>query len=96
MMRTEDAWQGMPKTFNKHDLNVQSFKGFLASCTKYQLEVEMFASNPYKVFLVLDTETLGRSTWAAFEVQKNYRDDPCTLDPQWFAHMQEFPSAGHV
>ena len=94
LMRQEEAWDGLPEQFRRHDLSIQSYRGLAAAlCTKYQLEVKVMEAYPFKGYLLLDDSSLGSCDMAALEIQQDFERDPCTLCPQWFAHCQEFPTA---
>ncbi len=94
LMKSEDAWDGLPRHFRRHDLSIHAYRGLAtALCTKYQLEVVVLEGHPCKGYLVLDDEELGTAEFAAMELQEEFEQNPCLFDPQWFAHCDEFPTA---
>ena len=94
MMRSEAAWENLPVEFRRHDLAVQSFRALQSAlCTKYEKTVTLLRGHPYEGYLIIDDSTLGADVEEAVKLEKTYKHDPCLLDPQWFAHMEEFPTA---
>ena len=93
MMRKEDCWIGLPAAFRRHDLAVHAYRGLAAAlCNKYELEAKVFGTYPFYPYLMLDDSVLGEDMIVAIQVSADFQANPCLFCPQWYAHVEEFPT----
>ena len=92
LMRTEEAWNGLPTSYLSHELAVHSFRCLSGCvCIKTETQVTMFLTYPFMPYLLL-SRIPGAKERAAGRVAHDFRDCPCSMDVFWFLHARTFPS----
>ena len=91
LMRDEGEWADLPAEYRRHDLSIHAFRGLNAAiCNKYEMEGKVLEHYPFMPYDILDESTIGQDEIVALRVASDFVTQPCIMDPQWYAHCEEF------
>ena len=92
-MRSEPKWAGLPSELLTHELSVHSFRGLSGCvCIKFESQVAVFNTYPFKPYLMLSTSSPGIAESTADSVIFDLLYRPCIMDAYWHRHASMYPS----